>query len=128
MTCSQAIRKLLNLSQGELKVHVYKERFHLLAECSSLDAKGCVGLFFYGLLPTLKLAIDICSHGDSLEEIFSELKRNEAHLPVIETASDSFMEACVAIAGQKPYDLWSYIKPYYIYLLLFLFFNYIIIL
>ena len=59
MTCSQAICKLGNLSQGKLKVPVYKERFHFLAECAGLDAKDCVDLFFDSLLPNLKLAINI---------------------------------------------------------------------
>ena len=82
MTCSQAIRKLGNLSQGELRVPVYKERFHLLAERAGLDAKDCIDLFFDGLQPTLKLAINIRGHGNSLEETCKELERIEATFPL----------------------------------------------
>ena len=86
MTCSQAIQELGNLSQGELRVPVYKERFHLLAERAALDAKDCVNLFFDDLKPSLKLAINIRGHGSSLEETCKELKRIEARLPASETA------------------------------------------
>ena len=68
MVCSQAICKLGNLIQGELKLPVYKERFHLLAEHAGLDAKECSDLFFDGLLLTLELAIKICGHSESLKE------------------------------------------------------------
>ena len=105
MTCSQAIRDLGNLSQGELRVPVYKERFHLLAERAGLDAKDCVDLFFDGLQPTLKSAINIQGHGNSLEETCKELKRIEARLLIVENASNRALEECVAMAGPKPYDL-----------------------
>ena len=86
----------------------YKERFQLLAEHPGLDAKNCAGLFFDGLLPTLKLAINIQSHHESLKETCREFKRIRAYLPVVNTASDSATEACVAIAGPKPFDLPSH--------------------
>ena len=105
MTCSQAIQELGNLSQGELRVPVYKERFHLLAERAGLDAKYCVDLFFDGLQPSLKLAINIWGHGSSLEETCKELKRIEARLPAAETAPYGALEKSVAMAGPKPYDL-----------------------
>ena len=76
MTCSQAICKLGNLSQGELRVPVYKERFHLLAEHAGLDAKDCVNLFFDGLKPTFKLAINIWGHGNSLVENLKGTQKN----------------------------------------------------
>ena len=81
MTCSQAIRELGNLLQGELRVPVYKERFHLLAERAGLDAKDCINLFFDGLQPSLKLAINIWGHGSSLEETCKDFERIEARLP-----------------------------------------------
>ena len=84
---------------------VYKERFYLLAECAGLDAKDCVDLFFDGLHPSLKLAINIWGHGSSLEETCKELKRIEAHLPAAETAPYGALEESVAMAGPKPYDL-----------------------
>ena len=62
-----------NLFQGELKVPVYKESIHLLAKRAGLDAKDCIDLFFEGLLPTFKLAINIQGHGNSLEETFLNL-------------------------------------------------------
>ena len=105
MTCSQAICELGNLSQGELRVPVYKERFHLLAERAGLDAKDCVDLFFYGLQPSLKLAINIRDHGNSLEETCKELERIEARLPAAETAPYGALEESVAMASPKPYDL-----------------------
>ena len=105
MTCSQDIRKLGNLSQGELRVPIYKERFHLLAEGAGLDAKDCVDLFFDGLQPTFKSAINIRGHGNSLEKTCKELKRIEARLHVVKTASDRALEEFVAMAGPKPYDL-----------------------
>ena len=83
MTCSQAIRELGNLYQGELRVPVYKERFHLLAERSGLDAKDCVDLFFDGLQPTLKSAINIWGHGNSLEETCKELKELKPAFPLL---------------------------------------------
>lgn len=49
MSCAQAIRKLGNLSQGELYVLSYKEKFHLLFEKADLDHVKCQELFFYGL-------------------------------------------------------------------------------
>ena len=105
MTCSQAIQELGNLSQGELRVPVYKERFHLLAERAGLDAKDCVDLFFDGLQPSLKSAINIRGHGSSLEETCKELKRIEARLPAAETAPYGALEESIAMAGPKPYDL-----------------------
>ena len=84
MTCSQAIRKLGNLSQGELKVPVYKEKFHLLAKRAGLNAKDCGYLFFNCLLPTLKLAINIQGHENSLEKTCKGLEKIEACLPVVE--------------------------------------------
>ena len=105
MTFSQAIQELGNLSQGELRVPVYKERFHLLAERAGLDAKDCVNLFFDGLQPSLKLTINIRGHGSSLEETCKELKRIEARLPAAETAPYGALEESVAMAGPKPYDL-----------------------
>ena len=99
MTCSQAIQELVNLSQGELRVPVYKERFHLLAERAGLDAKDCVNLFFDGLQPSFILAINIWGHGNSLEEICKELERIEAHPPTAKTAPNEALEECVAMAG-----------------------------
>lgn len=119
MTFSQSICKLGNLSQGELKVPVYNERFHLLTEHAGLNAKDCADLLFDGLLPTLKLAIDIWGHGNSLEETCKELKRIEAHLPVVETTSDRALEECVAMASPKSYDLQSCNKPSSTYIFLF---------
>ena len=84
---------------------VYKERFHLLAERAGLDAKDCVDLFFDGLQPSLKSAINIRGHGSSLEETCNELKRIEARLPAAETASYKALEESLAMAGPKPYDL-----------------------
>ena len=60
---------------------VYKERFHLLDECAGLDAKDFFDLFFDNLLPTLKLAIKICGHSDSLEETCREIERIKDFLP-----------------------------------------------
>ena len=105
MTSSQAIRKLGNLSQRELKVPIYKERFRHLAKHASLDAKDCVDLFFNGLLPTLKLAINIRGHGNSLEETCKELERIEARLPVVKTTTNRALEECIAMASPKSYDL-----------------------
>ena len=97
---------------------VYKERFHLLAERAGLDAKDCVNLFFDGLQPTLKSAINIRGHGNSLEETCKELERIEARLPVVETASNRALKDCVALASTKPYDLRPRNKPSSTYLLL----------
>ena len=76
-----------------------------MAERAGLDAKDCVNLFFDSLQPTLKLAINIRCHGNSLEETCKELKRIEARLPVVETASNRALKECAAMAGPKPYDL-----------------------
>ena len=83
---------------------VYKERFHLLAEHAGLDAKDCVDLFFDGLQPSLKLAINIRGHGSSLDETCKELERIEARLPIVKTTSNRALE-CVAMANPKHYDL-----------------------
>ena len=102
MACSQAICELGNLSQGELRVPVYKERFHLLAERAGLNAKDCINLFFDSLQPTLKLPSKTGGHGNSLEETCKELKRIEARLPVVETTSNRALEECAAMASLKP--------------------------
>ena len=44
-----------------------------MAKRAGLDAKDCVDLFFDGLLPTLKLAINIWGHGNLLMETCKEL-------------------------------------------------------
>lgn len=49
MSCSQAIQEIGNLSQGELSVASYKEKFHLLTGKAGLDYVKCQDLFFEGL-------------------------------------------------------------------------------
>ena len=65
-----------------------------MAERAGLDAKDCVDLFFDGLLPTLKSAINIWCYGNSFEETCKELERIEACLPIFKTTPNRAFEEC----------------------------------
>ena len=98
-----------------------KEKFLFLTEHASLDAKDCVDLLFTGLHPTLKLAFKIFCHGDSLKETCRELERIEASLTVVDYASNSAPEECLAMVVPKPYIFNHITKLSSTYLLLLIY-------
>ena len=53
MSQAQAVRALGGLTQEDLSVSQYQEKFHLLAQRAGLDPGKCTELFFEGLKPEL---------------------------------------------------------------------------
>ena len=74
MTQAQAIKALGNLSQEDLTVAQYHEKFHLLSQRAGLDPEKCSELFFEGLKPELLSVLTVRGRKPDFSGAYEDLK------------------------------------------------------
>ena len=74
---AQAIRALGGLTQEDLSVSQYQEKFHLLAQRAGLDPGKCTELFFEGLKPKLLSVLTVRGMKPNFLDTCEDLKAIE---------------------------------------------------